>query len=221
MYREGIQARMFHFQMSSLRMAVRTFSSSSSVAQMVRPPISVFGIEGRYASALFSAASKENQLQNVERDMVLMGQVMEKNREAAEMLQSPIVTKHEKKQMLQRLAQEHKISPLSLNTLAAMSENGRLGLIHKFLKTFAQIMSAERGEVQVTVTTAKPLDASQGKALEAALAKFSTKGQTMRIEAKVDPTIIGGMIVSIGDKYVDMSTASKIKMYSKIIEETV
>lgn len=73
----------------------------------------------------------------------------------------------------------------------------------------------------MTVTTAKPLDASQGKALEAALAKFSTKGQTMRIDAKVDPTIIGGMIVSIGDKYVDMSTASKIKMYSKIIEETV
>ena len=207
--------------MASFRMAVRTFSSSSNVAQMVRPPISVFGIEGRYASALFSAASKENQLDKVEKDMILMGQIMEKNKEAAETLKSPIVTKQEKKQILQRLAKEHQLGPLSLNTLVAMSENGRLSLIPKFLKSFSLIMSAQRGEVQVTVTTAKPLDSSQGKALEAALQKFTTKGQSMRIEAKVDPIVIGGMIVSIGDRYVDMSTAAKIKMYSKIIEETV
>ena len=139
----------------------------------------------------------------------------------AETLKSPIVSKQEKRQLLQQLAKEYQLSPLTLNAFAAMTENGRLGLLSKLVKTFDHIMSAERGEVLVTVTTAQPLDASQEQSLKQVLDRFTKKGQQVKVEKKVDPAIIGGMIVSIGDKYVDMSTAAKIKLYSKIIEETV
>lgn len=56
------------------------------------------------------------------------------------------------------------------------------------------------------------------KEVEGAMASFLTKGQKSLIGYKVDPTLVGGMIVSIGDKYVDMSIASKLKKYSDLIK---
>jgi len=204
-----------------MRTALRSFSSSASLGQMVRPSVPVFGVDGRYASALFSAASKQKQLEQIEKDVKVVGELLEKNKQVAETLKSPIISKHEKRQVLAQMAKQYNLSPLTLNTFGAMTDNGRLGLIPKFLKTFAHIMSAERGEVLVTVTTAKPLDHQQEKELEGVLQKFTKKGQNVKLEKKVDSAIIGGMVVAIGDRYVDMSTASKIKLYSKIIEETV
>lgn len=202
-------------------MAIRSFSSSASMSQLVRPPIHVFGIEGRYATALYSAASKENQLQQVERDMKTMGDLFQNNNRIGETLKSPIVAKKDKHAILQNLAKEYNLSHLTLNVFDSMSENGRLALVPKLLRTFANIMSASRGEVLTTVTTAKELDAKQQKDLQAALQSFVKKGQVLKIETNVDPSIIGGMIVSVGDRYVDMSTRSKIKLYSKIVEEVV
>jgi len=206
---------------SVTRMAIRNFSSSATLSQMVRPSVPVFGVDGRYASALFSAGSKQKQLEHIEKDMKLVGEVLQKNKQISETLKSPIVSKQEKRQLLQQLAKQHDLSPLTLNTFSAMTDNGRLGLLGKLLKTFERIMSAERGEVLVVVTTAKALGAEQEKELANTLQRFAKKGQTLKIEKHVDPSIIGGMVVSIGDRYVDMSTASKIKLYSKIIEETV
>lgn len=81
-------------------------------------------------------------------------------------------------------------------------------------------MAANRGEVVCEVITAKPLDADTKNKLESALKGFLKKGQTILLTAKVDPSIIGGMVVSIGDKYVDMSVVSKIKKYTDLIQAT-
>ena len=56
------------------------------------------------------------------------------------------------------------------------------------------------------------------KEIESTIGLFLQKGQKSLISYKVNPAIMGGMIVSIGDKYVDMSTASKVKKYSEIIQ---
>lgn len=71
------------------------------------------------------------------------------------------------------------------------------------------------------VITAKELDSSQKQKLESVLKSFVKSNEKVFITTKVDPTIIGGMIVSIGDRYVDMSVASKIKKYTEIISVAV
>lgn len=78
-------------------------------------------------------------------------------------------------------------------------------------------MAANRGEVVCEVITANPLDADTKAKLESTLKRLLKKGQTILLTTKVDPSIIGGMIVSVGDKYIDMSVASKIKMYTDLI----
>lgn len=70
------------------RMAIRSFSSTAAVAQsaaqqLVRPAVPVFGVDGRYAAALFSAASKQKELDKVERDMKVVGELLEKNKDVA------------------------------------------------------------------------------------------------------------------------------------------
>lgn len=65
------------------------------------------------------------------------------------------------------------------------------------------------------------MDSADQQELKKTLQSFAKKGETIKIELKVDPTLIGGMIVSIGDKYVDMSVASKIKKYTEIIQDAV
>lgn len=72
-------------------------------------------------------------------------------------------------------------------------------------------MSAYRGEVLCTVTTAKPMDEKNKKELETVLKGFAGKNAVLKLNQKVDAAIIGGMVVEIGDKYIDMSTSTKIK----------
>lgn len=65
------------------------------------------------------------------------------------------------------------------------------------------------------------MDSADLQELKKTLQAFAKKGETIKIELKVDPTIIGGIVVSIGDKYVDMSVATKIKKYTEIIQDAV
>lgn len=67
----------------------------------------------------------------------------------------------------------------------------------------------------------QPLDEASDKDLLAALSAFTKKGEKILLTKKVDPDILGGMVVSIGDKYVDMSIASKIKTYTAVIKVAV
>lgn len=109
----------------------------------------------------------------------------------------------------------------TINLLSLMAENGRLNKINQVINAFKLIMAAERGEVVCEVITAKPLDADLKGKLEAALKSSVKSGQSIQLTAKVDPSIIGGMVVSIGDKYVDMSVSSKIKKYSDVLKQAV
>uniref|UniRef100_A0A0L8HRY0 Oligomycin sensitivity conferral protein n=1 Tax=Octopus bimaculoides TaxID=37653 RepID=A0A0L8HRY0_OCTBM len=135
---------------------VRQFATSSLRHKLVKAPVQVFGIEGRYATALYSAATKENKLDLVQKDLTAL--------------------KYD----------------ILLLISGALSENGRIQKLSGVINAFETIMSSHRGEVPCTVTT-----------------------------AKVDPTIIGGMLVNIGDKFVDMSMSTKIRTYTNLIKQAV
>merc|ERR1712008_597415 len=194
---------------SALKMAVnhlrivatRGLSTSAVSRQLVQPPIQVYGIEGRYATALYSAATKKKALDTVEKDLKTFQATLKKDSRLADFLADPSIKKS-----------------LKADGLAgALAENGRFNLAESVAAAFATIMAAHRGEVVCEITTAKVLDAAMKKEVDGAIASFLVKGQKSLISYKVDATAIGGMIVSIGDKYVDMSIASKLNKYSDLI----
>jgi len=204
--------------MSVGRIITRTFSTSTAAQQLVKPPIQVFGLEGRYATALFSAASKQKALDAVEKDLISFQSLLKTNATLVDFIKNPTIKRKDKVETFKAIGTKGKINPATENLLTLLAENGRLPKLNGIINLYKLLMAANRGEVVCEVVTASPLDAEMKTKLESTLKRLLQKGQTILLTTKVDPSIIGGMIVSVGDKYVDMSVASKIKMYTDLIE---
>ncbi|XP_006781587.1 ATP synthase subunit O, mitochondrial [Neolamprologus brichardi] len=199
----------------------RQFSTSviRPAAKLVKPPIQVYGVEGRYATALFSAASKQNKLDQVEQELGKVSALI-KDPKMNSVVMNPHVKRSLKQKTFNDALAKAKVSPITVNLINVLADNGRLTLTGDVINAFSKMMSAHRGEVICSVTTAQPLDEANLSELKVALKGFLQKGETIKLETKSDPSILGGMIVSIGDKYVDMSTKTKIQKLTKLIRET-
>jgi F-type H+-transporting ATPase subunit O len=138
-----------------------------------------------------------------------------------EFIENPTLKRQLKVEGLKQVASKFPLSSQSSNLLVLLAENGRLKSLEGIINAYQTIMAAHRGEVPCEVTTAKPLYDALKTELEAALKSFLKQGHKLLLTVKVDTEIIGGMIVSIGDKYVDMSIATKIKKYTDIITAAV
>ncbi|XP_054890363.1 ATP synthase subunit O, mitochondrial [Poeciliopsis prolifica] len=198
----------------------RRFSTSviRPTAKLVKPPIQVYGVEGRYATALFSAASKQNQLDQVEQELGKVSNLI-KDPKMSGIVMNPHVKRSIKQKAFHDALAKANVSPITVNLINVLADNGRLTLTGDVIAAFGKMMSAHRGEVICSVTTAQPLDKSSLAELKVALNGFIQKGETIKLETKSDPSILGGMIVSIGDKYVDMSTKTKIQKLTQVIRE--
>merc|ERR1712071_24736 len=182
----------------------RNFSSSSASAAMVKPPVQVFGLEGRYASALYSAASKKKSLEKVEKELTAFQETVAKDTRLAEFIKNPILKRS-----------------LKVDALSSVAENGRLSILNGVINSYKTIMAAYRGEVTCEVTSVKALDAAALKEIETALNGFLQKGQSLQMTTRIDPAIVGGLVVVIGDRYIDMSLATKMQRYSTLLKQAV
>lgn len=193
--------------------------ASKIAAKLVKPPISLFGIEGRYVNALYSAAHKSNKLEAVEGDLKKLSGYYKTDTKFREFLCSPLVNPVQKAQVFEKdLKAKLKLNDLSVNLLSSMAENGRLKQLPDVENGFNQIMSAIRNELKCIITTAKALPDAKKKEVEDSLKAFTSK--KLLITYKQDPSIVGGLIVDFnGEHYVDMSVKSKIRLYSECIKQ--
>ncbi len=191
--------------------------SDASSSKLVRPPIPVFGLEGRYAAALFSAASKENKLEQIDADFQKLGRVLTKDKSLVDLFRNPGVTREQRFGLIKEIG----VSDMTQATIEALFDNRREKKLTKFVLVMNRVMAANRKELLCRVITAKPLDDKLSNELNSVLKQFSKQGEKISVETTVDPSIMGGMIIEIGDRYIDMSIASKIKAYTDILTTNV
>uniref|UniRef100_A0A4D5RA23 Oligomycin sensitivity conferral protein n=1 Tax=Scolopendra viridis TaxID=118503 RepID=A0A4D5RA23_SCOVI len=202
--------------------SVRKFSTTPAVAgKLVRTPIALFGTEGRYATALYSAASKEKKLDAVEKEITFLQNAVTKDKKFADFILNPILKKQLKKDAILAALRKQNASKITENFCQILTDNGRLNKLNGIANAFLRIMSAHRGEVLCEIISAKALDEAMKNELTAALKGFLKQGEVLKVEMKVDPSIIGGLIVSIGDKHLDMSFSSRIKTYTGLLKQAV
>nr|XP_006126080.1 ATP synthase subunit O, mitochondrial [Pelodiscus sinensis] len=185
----------------------------------LKPPIQVYGMEGRYATALYSAASKQKKLDQVEKELSRVSTLL-KDPKLSSVVLNPHIKSVIKQKTVNDILVKEKLSQITINFMKVLAENGRLQRTPDVISAFGKIMSAYRGEVLCSITTANPLDQASLTELKTALGGFLAKGEVLKLETRTDPSILGGMIVSIGDKYVDMSTKSKIQKLTRIMKDT-
>ncbi|KAI9221795.1 ATP synthase delta subunit-domain-containing protein, partial [Blastocladiella britannica] len=183
-----------------------------------KAPIQLHSLEGRYATALFTAASKNATLEKVESDLRSFGSQLAKDDQFRSFVESPVVDRTLKADVIKAVATKQSYSATTSNFFALLAENGRLDLSRPVLDSFAQLMSAHRGEVPVIVTSATSLDAKTLTRVRDALAKggkFTAGNKTLIVSNKVNSSILGGLIVEVGDQTIDMSVSSKMAKIEK------
>nr|XP_005992894.1 PREDICTED: ATP synthase subunit O, mitochondrial [Latimeria chalumnae] len=171
---------------AGLGQKVRYFSTSvvRPVSKLVRPPIQLFGVEGRYATALFSAASKQKKLEQVEKELGRVASLIKEPKMSSIVL-NPHVKRSLKQKTVHDTLTKDKMSSITINFVNLLAENGRLRQAPDVIASFGKMMSAYRGEVLCSVTTAQPLEETNLTELKTALNGFLKKGEILKLETKV------------------------------------
>ena len=101
-------------------------------------------------------------------------------------------------------------SEVTRNLMATVSANGRVADTHKIITAYGELMSASKGEVEAVVISAEPLDKATLAKASKAVTGMLAAGQTASVTSEVDPSIMGGLQVKIGDKFMDLSVSSRV-----------
>lgn len=206
--------------MMSGRVFIRSLASTAKAG--IKPPVQLFGLDGTYATALFTAASKSSSIEAAAKSLNSLSQTIEKDSKLKEILSNPALSAQDRNLVVKNLAQQNLDSTV-VNLLKVLAENNRLDIFTRVTSQFSILTDAYNGLVKATVITAQPLDAKSFKRIEKALAQSNLVGQnkTLKLENSVKPDIKGGLIVEIADKTVDLSIASKIQTLNKVLEDSI
>jgi len=165
-------------------------------------------LAGRYASALFDLARDQRQIDSVGRSLDALSQALVDSKDFAELTSSPLVSRDEAGKAFAAIAPQLGLDPITANFLGVLARNGRKGEIRNVIRAFRRLAAEHRGEVTADVTTARPLNDDQVAALKAQLR--ARAGRDVSIDASVDPSILGGIVVKLGSQQIDASIRTKL-----------
>ncbi|RLN92975.1 hypothetical protein BBJ28_00024206 [Nothophytophthora sp. Chile5] len=188
--------------------------------QMTQPKLQLFGVNARYANALYSVAAKQNQLEAVEKELLSIEETIAKEPHFASFLKDPTIARASKKEDISKVMEQAKFSKPVAGLFEVLAENGRLPDTVGVIATYKQLMGAYRGEVQAKVTSADPLSKAQLDQVKKALANRVEKNEKLLLETVVDPEILGGLKVQIGNYFIDLSLATKIDKINTLLVNT-
>ncbi|KAK8086333.1 ATP synthase delta subunit-domain-containing protein [Apiospora phragmitis] len=208
-------------QRTIARIPARSYAAAA--AQEVRPPVAVYGLDGTYASALYTAAVKSSSLDPTAKALVTLGNLVEKDAKLRAILSTPTLSDADKSAIVAELQKSAGSSETVKNFLNTLAHYNRLSILKGVSEKFGELMAASRGEVEMTVRSATQLDSKTLSRLETAVAKSQYVGQGKKIKLtnEVNPDIVGGLVVEIGDRTIDLSVSSKIAKMNKLLNDTL
>ena len=170
--------------------------------------MNVSGVAARYAQALYDLADDNGAIDAVAADLTSLQKMIDDSDDFRRFIKSPIISRTEQSKAIAAVAEKAQLSPLAHKFLGLLAVNRRLFALPGIVQGFRAILADRRGNTTAQVTSAAPLSESQTTALIAALKK--SVGRNVDIVSKVDPTILGGLIVKVGSRMVDSSLKSKL-----------
>eukprot|EP00262_Sarcandra_glabra_P021744 TRINITY_DN9316_c0_g1_i1.p1 TRINITY_DN9316_c0_g1~~TRINITY_DN9316_c0_g1_i1.p1 ORF type:complete len:246 (+),score=59.59 TRINITY_DN9316_c0_g1_i1:277-1014(+) len=196
-------------------------TTSGPKEEKVKVPLSLFGGSGNYASALFISASKANTLDKVESEILDIVEASKRSPVFSQFIRDLSVPKETRVKAVQDIFSEAGFSDITKNFLAILAENGRLRYIDTIAKRYVELTMAQRQEVNAIVTTVIPLPAEEEKQLKETLQDILGHGKKVKLEQKIDPSILGGLVVEFDLKVFDMSIRTRAKQMEKFLRDPV
>jgi F-type H+-transporting ATPase subunit delta len=172
---------------------------------------------GRYATALFDLALEANAVEAVKADLDRFDALVADSADLSRLVRSPIFSADEQLKALAAVLDRAGIRGLAANFLKLAASNRRLFAVRDMIKAFRALVARHKGEATAEVTVAEPLKDAHGDALRAALK--SVTGKDVDLDVKVDPAILGGLVVKVGSRMVDTSLRTKLNAIKHAMKE--
>ena len=165
-------------------------------------------LAGRYATALFGLARDQQQIDAVARSLDSLEAALAESSEFRALATSPLIGRADAAKAVAALVPTLGVDPITAKFLGVLADNGRLTELKSVIRIVRELASGHRGETKAEVTSAHPLGDDQIAAL-----KYKLKarvGNDVSIDARVDPSLLGGIVVRLGSQMIDASIATKL-----------
>ena len=163
---------------------------------------------GRYATALFELALEANSIDAVLADLQRFDGLLAESADLARLVRSPVFTADAQSRAVAAVIDRAGITGLAAQFLKVLTQNRRLFAVRDVIKAYGALVARHKGEVTAQVTVAEPLSEAHQAEIKNTL--NAVTGKDVKVDVKVDPSIIGGLVVKLGSRMVDSSLRTKL-----------
>jgi F-type H+-transporting ATPase subunit delta len=167
------------------------------------------GLEGRYASALFELADGAKSLDSVAADLVSLRKAIDESSDLHRLISSPIIDRDTQSKAMLAVVDAMQLSPLTRQFVGLVVQKRRLSRLPGMIRAYLAELARRRGESSAEVISAVPLSAAQTDKLAEVLRGLV--GRKITLEQRVDPDILGGLVVRVGSRMFDSSIRTKLQ----------
>ncbi|KAF5752661.1 hypothetical protein HS088_TW01G00577 [Tripterygium wilfordii] len=196
-------------------------TASGKNEEKVKVPLALYGGSGNYASALYLAAAKSNVLDQVESEILLLVEAIKRSPTFTQFTKDLSVPADTRVNAMKDIGAQAKLSDITKNFLVLLAETGRLRYVDSIANKFNELTMAHKGEVKAIVTTVIPLPPQEEKELKETLQHIIGQGKTVKLEQKIDPSILGGLVIEFSQKVLDMSIKSRATQMERFLREPI
>ena len=175
------------------------------------------GIAKRYATALFDLANETDDVLTLEKNVNTLQQAIDESSDLNSLISSPIYSRDQQKTAIGAIATKMGMSGIMINALSLMAEKRRLFVIPMFLSVLNELISESKNEITAEVVSAQSLSKGQVENLGKSLK--NNFGKDVKINATVDSTLIGGMVVKVGSRMIDTTIRAKLNSLQNTMKE--
>jgi len=169
----------------------------------------------RYADALFEVAKERGTIDAVEEQLALVNQMVIDNEKLKKLLYMPRISRENKKQVMEKIFKDEVNSEV-LNLLKMLIDRHRVSILSELQTAYVDIANENRDIVDVFVTSASPLDTEEEDKLIQTFKKLYDK--QLRLRMNIDPEVIGGVLVRIGNRLYDGTISNKLNRFHQILK---
>jgi F-type H+-transporting ATPase subunit delta len=172
---------------------------------------------GRYATALFELALEQNAVDSVRADLDRFDALAAESADLMRLIRSPVFSADEQARALKAILELAALRGLSAQFLLAVASNRRLFAIRDMIKGYRRLVARHRGEINAEVRLAQEPGERHLSAIREAL--HAVTGKQVQVDVKVDPSLLGGLVVKLGSRMVDTSLRTKLNLIRHAMKE--
>jgi F-type H+-transporting ATPase subunit delta len=174
------------------------------------------GLAGRYANAVFELARDQKAVDAVSSDLAGLRRAVEISPDLARLVRSPVFSAEDHAKALKAILEKMGAHPLTVKFVLLLAQKRRLFVLNQIITAYESLVAKSRGETEAEVTSARHLQDNEIAELKSVLK--SKLGKEPRLHSRIDPTLLGGLIIKVGSRMIDSSLRTKLEGLAAVMK---